>query len=427
LDIAVGDFATGLSPLTLTHSRGLKVENRRGKLHLVGLMGSSQKTCDYDLYALGGSVKLSDDFEVGANFAEEKEDDNSVVSLQGELTISPEIVLSGEYAWSKCHGDEIEPETEKGNAFQLATSLYYEKLTLDASYQKVEEDFSFVGSPSTSDAYEEYDLSLTSVTDCIDGTIYYYRYRSELPENSECLVTSSAGVDLTLAFPNLPLFLLTYSLDEMYESDSGSLLIDDTTDNLTLGFSYPIGKLKVSANHLRFSYKDRSEMGIEETIVSTNYGLSFPWSRRGALSANYTISSTEDWATGDETHSRLLTLGARYGLTLGKLVLSPQYKVTLPGSDQESRTTVSLGMSYPFSGKSVLRFTYNLISYGGFINLDRAISDRLSTSLSYQYNLEDHHIVELDYTLNDQRSFTAADTSSHTQDSSLRFGYRYRF
>ncbi len=427
LDISAGDFATGLSPLTLSRSRGLKIENRLGRVSLVGLTGSSQKTSKQDLYGLRGSIDLTDNLELAANYVQGNKGQDSIASLEGELGLSPEATLWGEYALSSYEQGEIESERSKRNAFQLSTSLYYEKLTLDASYEKVGRDFYFAGNSNASGDYEQYDLSLTSLTDYINGTVYYNKYHRGLWQNSDRLITTTAGADLTAAFPKLPLLLLTYNLDKTYNSENGNLLINDAIDDLTIGFSYPIGKIRLSANYLRFSYKDTSEMAIDETIVSTNYGLSVPWGKRTTLSANYVISATEDSTTTNRTHSRSITLGARYGLTLGKLVFSPQYKVTLADSQKESKTTTSFGLSYSFTRKSILRLNYYLTNYGELINPGKAISDKFSINLGYQYSLAKNHKLELNYYLDDQRNFTAGDSSTATQDSGLRLIYNYQF
>ena len=427
LGVSAGDFISALSPLTLSRSRGVKVENRLGRVSLVGLVGSSQKTFEGDLYGLRGSTNLTDKFELAANYVKGNKDQNSVSSLQGKFAISPEITLSGEYGWTSYEGDEIESESKKGNAFQLSTLVCYEKLTLDTSYKKVPQDFSFVGSSNTSGGYEQYDLSLTSLTDYINGTMYYNKYHSGLSQNSDRLITTTAGADLTAAFPKLPLLLLSYSLDKTYNSENGNLLINDAVDNLTIGFSYPIGKTKVSANYLKFGYKDTAEVAIDETIVSTNYGLSIPWGKRATFSANYVISSTEDSTTTNRTHSRSITLGAKYRLTLGKLLLLPQYKVSLVGSGQRSKTTTSLGISYFFTRKSILRLNYHLTNYGELVNPDRAISDKFSVDLGYQYSLAKNHKLELNYYLGGQRNFTTVESSTATQNSSVRLTYNYRF
>jgi len=73
LDLSAGDFATGLSELTLSRSRGVKVGTRLGEIDLVGLVGSSQKEFKDDLYGLGGSVDLSSNLTLGANYVQDKD------------------------------------------------------------------------------------------------------------------------------------------------------------------------------------------------------------------------------------------------------------------------------------------------------------------------------------------------------------------
>ena len=427
LDLSAGDFATGLSGLTLSRSRGIKVGTRLGEVDLVGLVGSSQKEFKDDLYGLGGSVDLGSKLTLGANYVRKKDTQNSVASIEADFALTPEITLSGEYAWSNYEEGGIEQELVKGNAFRIAASAYSEKLILDASYGKVEPDFSFVGNPDTSEGYQEYDLSLALFTNHLDGTVYYNKYHTGLFQDSEVLIISTAGIDLTAAFPKLPLLLLSYSSDETYISENGTPLINDATNSFTVGLSHLIGKVRLSANYLKFGYKDQSEMEIDETTVSTNYGLSAPWGKRTTLSATYTTSSSEDSLDMSTTHSSSVALGARYRLTLGKLALSPQYKLTLARWQEENRATASLGASYSFTNKSVLRLNYSLTSYGELINPGRAISDNFDINLSYQYSLAENHKLELNYFIESRTSFTAAESPTAAQNSSLQFAYAYHF
>lgn len=203
--------------------------------------------------------------------------------------------------------------------------------------------------------------------------------------------------------------------------------MNDNTSSFTVGLSHLIGKVRLSANYLRFSYKDASEMEIDETTVSTNYGLSVPWGKRTTLSANYAISSIENFLDTSTTHSSSVTLGARYRLTLGKLVLSPQYKLTLARWQEENRATASLGASYSFTSKSILRLNYSLTGYGELVNPAKVISDKFDIDLSYQYSLAEDHKLELNYFIDSRTSFTAAESPTAIQDSSLRFIYRYHF
>lgn len=196
---------------------------------------------------------------------------------------------------------------------------------------------------------------------------------------------------LNCYFPKLPLLLLTYTLDETYSSENGNPLINDTNDNLTIGFSYPIGKVRVSANYLVSSYKSETETPIDQATTSTNYGLSVPWGKQTTFSANYVISSTKDSTNTNRTHSRSITLGARYSLIPRRLVLSPQYRVTLADSQQDSKTTTSFGLSYYFATRSILKLNYSLMNYGELINPGKAVSDKFGINLSYQYSLTKNH------------------------------------
>lgn len=423
-DISAGDLNTALSRLTLSRSRGIRIEKGLGKLSLVGLVGSPQKKFENDLYGLRGSINFTDNFELATNYVERKKNENSIASVEAQFGLGPKITLRGEYAWSGHKQAEIDSERKKGNAFQISASLYYEKLFFDASYEKAGKNFYFLGSPITSDEYEQYTLSLTHfLTNYINGTVFYNKYNSGLSQNSHNLLTTTAGVDLTVAFPNLPHLMLTYNLDETRSNDNENILINDTSDNLTVGFSYPIGKARVSANYLRFGYKDASEMAIDGTTVATNYGLSVPWGKRTTFSANYAVSSAENLTDTNIAYSQLITLEAKYRPSLRKLALSSQYKVTLPDSGQERKTTTSFGLSYSFTNKSVLRLNYGLTNYGEFINTDKAISDKFSINLNYNSGLAKHHKLQLNYTLNSQRNFTGVGSSTPIENSSLRVIY----
>ena len=79
LDISAGDFTTGLSELTLSRSRGIKVETTLGRISLVALAGSPRKlskTSDekpsfYEeyLYGLRGSTNVTSNLTLGANLS----------------------------------------------------------------------------------------------------------------------------------------------------------------------------------------------------------------------------------------------------------------------------------------------------------------------------------------------------------------------
>lgn len=425
LDISAGDLTTGLSRLTLSRSRCIKVEKRLGWLSMAGLVGSSQKKFENDLYGIRGSISLTRAFEIGTNYVQRKRDGNSVASVDAEFGLSSRMTFKGEYASSVYKENEKEPERREGDAFQLSASLAYEKLMLDTSYEKVAQDFTSVGNPFTPRDYEQYDLSLTHfLSNYINGTIHYYKYHIGLSQDSDSLITSTVGGELTVAFPKLPSLLLTYSLDETYSRNNGKSFIKDTSDNLTLGFSYPMGKARVSANYLRFGYKDASEIAINETNESTNYGLWVPWGRRTTLSANYAVSSGENSTYPNVAYFQSITLGIRYCPSLRKLVLSPQYKVILPDSQQERKTTTSFGLTYYFTNKSVLTLSYGLTNYGEIINSDKAISDKFSINLNYNAGLGKNDKLELNYSFDTQRNFTAIDNSTPNENSSLRLIYK---
>jgi len=424
LDLSAGDFTTSLSRLTLNRSRGVKAETKLGRVALAGLVASSQKEFKDDLYGLRGSVRLANNFQIATNYVQEKKNENSVASIEAEIGSGAGLTLRGEYAVNG-HKGEFEWEPKKGNAFRVSTSFCCESLTLDASYDKVKPEFCFLGSPQQSGAYEQYQLSLThSLTNYINGTMYYNKYHRPLSQNGDSIVTNMLGVDLTTTFPGLPSLLVSYSLDETNISDSVTSSINDVNKNLTIGFSYPIGKAIISANYLRLGYEDKSETAIHETTLSTSYSVSMPWGRRTNVSANYATCSAENSTDINMPRYQSISLGIRYSPSLLRLVLSPQYEITLPDSREEMKATASFAVNYSFMNRSVIRFSYSMTNYGELINPDKAISDRFSVNLSCQPSLGKTHKLELDYIFNVQRNFTAVESSTPTENSSLRLIYK---
>ncbi|MFQ5835729.1 MAG: hypothetical protein ACE5HR_07395, partial [bacterium] len=215
LDISAGDFTSALSPLTLNRSRGIKVENRLGRVSLVGLVGSSQKTFEGDLYGLRGSANLTDNFELAANYVQGNKGQDSTASLEAEFALSPEITLSGEYSWSSYEGEETGLERKRGNTFRVAASAYLEKLTLDGSYEKTGQSFFLLSNPSLSGGGEEYDLYADySFTDYINGALYYNQYDVNLPQQGDIFRYSLADASLSFSLPRLPSLTLSYDISE---------------------------------------------------------------------------------------------------------------------------------------------------------------------------------------------------------------------
>jgi len=427
LHIAVGDFSTGLSPLTLGRSRGIKIESRLARMDLGALAGSSKKTFEFDLYGLSGSINLTDNLDFAANYVRASKNHSSITSVQGGLVLTPEITLTGEYAWSNNNGQEIEPESEKGNAFRLFTSLYSEKLSLDVFYEKAGKNFCFLGNPSGTGDYEEYDVSLSPLIEHVDATISYNTYHSGLSQTTDVLVTTTTSGDLSITHPNLPLLLLTYSLDKTYEKENENLLIDDALDILAIGISQPMGRIKLLANYLKSAYKDNSEPVIYETNVSTDYGFSVPWGKRTTASAKYAISSIEDLISDDKTYSRSIILGTRHGLTLGRTAFSLRYELTIPQLQRRNKATTSWGVTYSLNDDSALSANYTLTNSGLLVNPDKLIGDRFYVNLSYQHRFTKNHKLKFSYYLENKRNLAATDNLILTQDSTLRLVSTYNF
>jgi predicted porin len=253
--------------------------------------------------------------------------------------------------------------------------------------------------------------------------IYYNKYHSG-PQSNDTLAVTTAGADLFAIFPNLPVLSLSYSLDKTFSTENGSIMIDDINDTLTLGFSYPIGRARVSANYLRSNYEDVSNT-VGETYVSTDYGFSIPWGRRTTLLVNYLTSSSDDNSINTaRTRSHSIALGVKYNIIPRKLILFPQYKLTSDYPEEDRKIATSLEVYYYFTSKSLLKLKYSLTS-SDLVDFDKAISDKVGVNLSYQHNLKKNQRLELSYVFNNQRNFTTTDSSTTTW--SLRFICNYHF
>jgi len=359
LDLSAGDFATGLSELTLSRSRGIKVETKLGKVSLVGLVGSSQKIFKDDLYGLGGSVDLGSDLTLGANYVREKDTQNSVTSLETEFTLSPEITLSGEYAWSSCEEGGIGPETNTGSAFRIAASAYSEKLALDGSYERTDQNFYSPSMPDVSSSYEESDFFLDySFFDYMSGSFYYNHYSDSFQEGG-IYRYSLADASLFFFLPRLPPLNIAYGISENFGSEASEVLIDDTAKTFTVGISYPIKRLRLSISHSRSDYEDRTEFPSRQTTVSNTYGISAPWGRYLVLSADYGTSEVRDLVAPNTTRNRYVTLGVEYKIIPDKLSFSTQYKMGRKKDSEntiDSRTTTTnLTLSYYPTKKNMVQ------------------------------------------------------------------------
>jgi len=430
VDISAGEFTTGLSQLTLSRSRGIKVESRLGRINLVGLLGSSQKTFEGDLYGLRGSSNVTDKFELAANYVQGKESQNSVASLQGELAISPQITLSGEYGWSSFEGDEIGSKTKIGNAFQIGASAYLKKLTLDGSYQKSGDKFFSVAKETLLNRQEESNLSLNySFTDYTSGMFYYNGFREDLSQQNGIFRYSLANASLSFFLPKLPSLTLSYDIFENFSNEGLEVVIDDTTDTFSVGISYPIKKVRLSVSHSRSDYKDRTEFPSRETTTSNTYGVSAPWGRYLVLSVHYGISDTKDLIALNTTKYRYLTLGVEYKIIPNKLSFSTQHKV---GRDKDIENTVdkrkittTLGLSYYPTRKNVVQLGCVLTDEDNFISGSLPTSDSKSVYLTSRYHLTKKQSLELRYSLTNGGEPTGGTTSSQNQSIYLTYNYRF--
>ena len=429
MDISGGDFTTGLSPLTLSRSRGIKMEGRLGRFSVVGLVGSTQSTFEGDLYGLGASTNLTDNFELAANYVQGNKGQNSVASLQDELAVSPEITLSGEYGWSSYVGEDTGLETKRGNAFRIGASAYLEKLTLDGSYEKTGGNFFSIASATLLNGQEEYDVSLDySFTDYISGTLYYNRYHENVSQQSEIFRCSLADASLSFFLPKLPSLTVSYDISENFSNEDSEILINDTTNTFTVGISYPIKRVRLSVSHSRSDYKDKTEFPSRETTMSNTYGISVPWSKYLVLSARYGTSDTKDLMALNMTKDRYVTLGVEYKIIPDKLNFSTQYKVgrnrDIENTVDNRKITTNLTLSYYPTKKDVVQLGYVLTDEDNFISASADTSESKNISVAYHYELTKNHGLELKYTLSNLRDFSDKTTS---QISSTHLTYNYRF
>ncbi len=431
LDLSVGDFVTGLSGLTLSRSRGIKVGTRLGEIDLVGLVGSSQKEFKDDLYGLGGSVNLGNNLILGANYVQAKDGQNSVASLEAEFALSPEITLSGEYAWSSYEGDETEQERRKGNAFLIAASAYYEKLTLDGSYEKIDQSFFFLSNPSLSGGGEEYDLSADySFSDYISGSLYCNQYHEDSPEEGDIFRYSLADAGLFFFLPELPSLSIIYDISEDFISEGSEVLIDDTAKTFTVGISYPIKRVRLSISHSRSDYEDRTEFPSQETTVSNTYGISAPWGKYLVLSANYGTFDTKDVIALNTTRYRYVTLGMDYKIIPDKLGFSTQCKIgrnkDIENTVDNRKITTTLTLSYYPTKRNMVRLGYVLTDEDDFImGADAPNSDRENIYLMSRYNLTKAQSIELRYSLINGGDSTGGTASSENESIHLTYNYRF--
>ena len=430
LDLSAGDFATGLSGLTLSRSRGVKVGTRLGEIDLVGLVGSSQKAFKDDLYGLGGSVDLSSNLTLGANYVQGKDGQNSVASLEAEFALTPEITLSGEYAWSNYEEDEIGSETTKGDAFRIAASAYSEKLALDGSYQRRGDSFFSFADPALSNDQEETDVFLDySFTDYISGTLYYNQYQENLSQPGDIFRYSLADASLSFFLPKFPSLSIDYYTSENFSAEDSEVFINDTANALSVGVSYPIKKVRLSISHSRSGYEDRTEFPGRETTVSNTYGISTPWGKFLVLSASHGTSDTKNLIALNTTEYRDVTLGVEYKIIPDKFTFSTQYKVgrnkDIENTVDNRKTTTSLILSYHPSRENVVQLRYIWTDKDDFLSTGASTHDTKNIYLTSRYSLTKNQSLELRYSVTNGGEPSGGTMGSQNQSVHLTYSYRF--
>jgi len=191
--------------------------------------------------------------------------------------------------------------------------------------------------------------------------------------------------------------------------------MNDAADSLRIGLSYPIGKARASANYVRSAYKDIFDPTLDETIISTNYGLSIPWGKRTTLSASYLISSTRNPtntygnsestdSASIETRSRQqVTLRSRHTIIPGKLVASLSHTTGRnkgeQGRLQNDKGTTSMGLSYYLTKRNVAQLGYAITRNVDFISNSISSSDSRNAHITYSHIFAKSHNLEIRYGL----------------------------
>lgn len=425
LDLSAGDFATGLSELTLSRSRGVKVGIRLGEIDLVGLVGSSQKEFKDDLYGLGGSVDLNSNLTLGANYVQDNNGQNSVASLEAEFALSPEITLSGEYAWSNYEGEEIGSEATIGNAFRMEASTYSEKLNLNGSYQRRGDNFFSFTDPAFLNSQEEYDISLDySFTDYISGALYYNQYRENLSQPGDIFRYSLISAGLSFLFPRLPMLSIAYDVNETFSNEESESLMNDTTNTLTIGVSYLIKKIRLSVGYIKWDYLDKTKFLADQTTTSDVYEISIPWTERLNLSLSYGSSTDKDQATLNKATRTYITPKLRYTIIPGKFTSSIGHTIREDTRGDEKQTT-NLNFSYYLSKKDILSLGYSQTHGNGLILQDTNFSNIWNAHLTYSYNFTKNQSLALDYTLVNQDK--PSNNSLVSQNQTIYLSYKNSF
>ena len=441
-NVSLGDVRDALSDLTLDRTEGLKVDTELGRFKLIATAGRKEEifsgTRPY-IYGLGVILKPISWLDLGVNYADlmgrqslsltrdspEGPSTNSITGLEATFTPSAEIMISAEYVHSIYDEDRLDDTpAQQGNGFQVNTSIYSEQLSLDTSYERAGKDFFFIGQVSPGGDYDEYDLSLDYFPlDYINTTFFYYQYQSGLSEKNEVLKITTGSGSLSLVFPTLPVLTISYDLDKTYSSEEGDELINDTSNIWSFGISYPFKKMRFSINYLRSHYKSRIEPVVDETTATVTCGIAIPWGRWVTLSPSYTTFEAQDSGDSAASDSRSMSLGIRYQLIPGKIIFSPEYKLTQTKTEKD-RTATSLGLSYFLTKRSILQLRYGVTGRGTATNWKEKVSEQGNFSLDYTYEFDQNRRLVLKSTWMSSRNFEI-ETSS--EKSGLSFSYEYRF
>ncbi len=119
-------------------------------------------------------------------------------------------------------------------------------------------------------------------------------------------------------------------------------------------------------------------------------GIAIPWGSRVTLSPSYIISETEGSGDSAASDSRSMSLAIRYQLIPGKIIFSPEYKLTQVKTEKD-RTATSLGLSYFFTQESILQFRYRVTGRGTATNWKEKVSEQGNFSLDYTYEFDPSH------------------------------------
>ena len=441
-NVSLGDIRNALSDLTLDRIEGLKVDTELGPFKLIATAGRKEEASSLTqpcIWGLGATLKPTSWFDLGVSYADlmgkqdasltseaaEGHSTNSIAGLEVSFTPNPEITISVEYAHSIYDEDRLdEMPAEQSDAFHLSTSVYSERVSLDASYERVGEEFFFVSLASPEGNYEEYDLSLDySLLDYLSATFFYNQYQSGLSEEKEVLRIVTGSGSLTFVFPALPVLSIGYDLDKTYSSEAGDEVINDTSSTLSFSLSYPFRKTRFSINYSKSDYRDLIEPLVDETIASIAYGITIHWNRRVTFSTRYSTSEARGSGDSAALDSRSVNLGIRYQLIPGKIVLSPEYKLTRIETEKD-RISASLALSYFFTKRSILQIRYGQTNRGTATNWEERVSEEGNFSIDYTYELDKNRRLALKSTWMSSRDF---ESEASFEESNLSLSYEYRF